>query len=168
MIESRYRIPELLNDLNLVGEMVEIGVAFGGYTRFFIENWKGEKIWLVDPYEEQPSEVYRERDKKPYSLWYKEIKELEDLDSRVQLLRKYSVDASRNFSDGQLDFAYIDANHEYSHVVDDLNHWYPKLKSGGLLAGHDYHNNINPPHYCEVERALHDWRNLNKVSGFRS
>jgi len=166
MIKSRYSIPEFLNDLNLKGEMVEVGVAFGGYAKFFIDGWKGKKIWLVDPYEEQSLEVYRERDKKPYDSWHNQVKAMEDSDSRVKLIRKYSVDASMDFSNDQLDFVYIDGNHEYSHVINDLDSWYPKLKSGGVFAGHDYNNNTDPPHYCEVERALTDWRRANDVLNF--
>jgi Methyltransferase domain len=49
----------------------------------------------------------------------------------------YSVKAAESFSDGSLDFVYIDANHTFQHVNQDLRAWYPKLRVGGLICGHD-------------------------------
>ncbi len=40
---------------------------------------------------------------------------------------------------------YIDANHSYHAVRDDLTLWYPKLRPGGLFAGHDYLDGSRPP-----------------------
>jgi len=42
------------------------------------------------------------------------------------------------FQDNSLDFVYIDANHAYDYVVEDMEKWYPKVKNGGYLIGHDY------------------------------
>jgi hypothetical protein len=45
---------------------------------------------------------------------------------------------SELFEDNSLDFVYIDANHTYEGVKEDIKYWYPKVKPGGLLLGHDY------------------------------
>jgi hypothetical protein len=37
-----------------------------------------------------------------------------------------------------LDFIYIDGRHDYAGVKEDVEAWYPKLKEGGLFAGHDF------------------------------
>ena len=47
-----------------------------------------------------------------------------------------SVDASKIIEDNSIDFIYIDANH--IDVATDLKCWFPKLKEGGIIAGHDY------------------------------
>jgi hypothetical protein len=53
-------------------------------------------------------------------------------------IRKLSIEASKDFEDNSLDFVFIDASHQYEDVKNDIIHWLPKIKSGGILAGHDY------------------------------
>lgn len=49
-----------------------------------------------------------------------------------------SIQASKKYSDQSLDFVFIDAAHDYGSVYQDIHHWLPKVKDGGVLAGHDY------------------------------
>lgn len=42
------------------------------------------------------------------------------------------------YQDGSLDWVYIDADHHYEPVCRDIDAWLPKVKSGGIIAGHDY------------------------------
>lgn len=49
-----------------------------------------------------------------------------------------SIEASKIFEDKSLDFVFLDASHEYEDVKEDIQHWLPKIKSGGIFAGHDY------------------------------
>ena len=53
-------------------------------------------------------------------------------------MRMTSYQASKMFSDNSLDFVYIDANHSYESVKEDLKVWYPKVTNGGYLFGDDY------------------------------
>jgi cephalosporin hydroxylase len=48
-----------------------------------------------------------------------------------------SIEASKLYQDESLDFVFIDANHSYDAVKEDILAWYPKIKNGGLLGGHD-------------------------------
>lgn len=63
-----------------------------------------------------------------------------------------SLEASKKFDDNSLDFIFIDAAHDYENVKNDINIWYPKLKNGGTLAGHDYHPTLDG-----VVRAVNEW-----------
>jgi hypothetical protein len=56
----------------------------------------------------------------------------------VQIVRKYSFDAVKDFPDEFFDFIFIDADHTYDGVSRDLVDWYPKVKVGGAFIGHDY------------------------------
>ena len=49
-----------------------------------------------------------------------------------------SVDFAKTIPDNSLDFVYIDANHSYACVMDDMTAWTPKVRSGGIVSGHDY------------------------------
>jgi predicted O-methyltransferase YrrM len=56
----------------------------------------------------------------------------------VILVRAYSVEAAQKFKRESLDFVYIDANHTLPYVIADLQAWFDKVRSGGIIAGHDY------------------------------
>jgi predicted O-methyltransferase YrrM len=49
-----------------------------------------------------------------------------------------SVEAAKLYKDKSLDFVFVDANHLYQPVKDDLIAWRPKMKDGAIMAGHDY------------------------------
>jgi predicted O-methyltransferase YrrM len=48
-----------------------------------------------------------------------------------------SLEASKLYANKSLDFVFIDASHEYEDIKNDIIHWLPKVKIGGILAGHD-------------------------------
>lgn len=55
-----------------------------------------------------------------------------------KLLKTYSMNAAKQFSNESLDLVFIDGNHSYEIVSWDLVEWWPKVRPGGILAGHDY------------------------------
>jgi hypothetical protein len=61
-----------------------------------------------------------------------------DLLSLVRPVRLDPVAAAEQYTDGTLDVVYLDGDQAYERVRDELNAWYPKLKPGGILAGHDF------------------------------
>lgn len=52
--------------------------------------------------------------------------------------RMNSLDAAKLFENNSVDFVFFDTNHSFGHVSKELRLWYPKLKKGGILSGHDY------------------------------
>jgi hypothetical protein len=74
----------------------------------------------------------------------------------VRLVRAFSQDAARTFHDGSLDFVYIDANHALEFVVADLAAWSPKVRPGGIIAGHDYARH-RAPDRIHVVQAIQAW-----------
>jgi hypothetical protein len=70
----------------------------------------------------------------------------------VRFYKKYSEEAVHRFYDGSLDLVYLDAEHTYDGLYGDINLWWPKIKKGGILAGHD----IFAPEHVGVTNALTD------------
>jgi len=66
------------------------------------------------------------------------IKNIKMFNSRAEMVKGYSPQISKNFEDLSYDFIYIDALHDYKSVKDDIIAWYPKVRNGGILSGHDY------------------------------
>jgi cephalosporin hydroxylase len=64
-----------------------------------------------------------------------------------------SFDRIKEFEDNSIDFAFVDANHEYEFVKRDIEALLPKMKSGGVLAGHDY-NSSHPGVLKAVQEAF--------------
>ena len=56
----------------------------------------------------------------------------------ISVIQNYSTEASKLYENNSLDFVFIDGDHSYGAVTDDIKHWLPKLKQNGLIAGHDY------------------------------
>jgi hypothetical protein len=78
------------------------------------------------------------------------------------LVRKFSADAAKDVADGSLDFVYLDGNHVYDAVVEDLTLWSPKVRAGGIIAGHDYRHFTNKP-TIEVIQAVNDFTRANGI-----
>lgn len=57
---------------------------------------------------------------------------------RAHILSLPSIEASKKFVDGALDFVFIDGDHSIDGVKADISAWYPKVKVGGFLTGHDW------------------------------
>ena len=60
------------------------------------------------------------------------------ISTHINPIRKPSLEASQLYQDRSLDFVFLDAAHDYENVKNDILSWYPKIKVGGWLAGHDY------------------------------
>jgi len=150
---DRYTLLESLPYTFKVG--MEIGVWQGWYTAHMIQKTR-MKIYAVDPWcatESYPEvEEFDPLRQGPDGYVHQEaryqatIKLLSQFPrNRYEIIRSYSDDVSkfRLLEDHQMDFVYIDGEHTYEAVRNDIEVWWPKVKSGGILSGHDY-NDTNP------------------------
>lgn len=155
-----------LNERGLTGTGVEVGSAFGQFASRVLSQWKGKQLFMVDPWEKQPPNSYLEgtNDTAPFEEWYQQCQKIAENDNRAMLLKKLSVAAAVEFPLGSLDWVYIDGNHSFGHVMQDLDAWHPKVKLGGLVGGHDFYNNTEPPAYVEVEKAVMRWTKEHNVT----
>lgn len=74
----------------------------------------------------------------PDGLYNEFIHNIEPINKFVNPIRMTSVEASKLYEDESLDFVYIDGAHDYISVKQDIEHWYPKVKVGGHIAGDDF------------------------------
>jgi Methyltransferase domain len=129
-------LPSVLNARQLLGEGAEVGVRQGDFSAHILQNWKGNKLWLVDAWRDLPG--YEEGHHTHEQNYEITLNKMRAFPGRYEIVRDMSVAAAARFADESLDFIYLDADHSYESVKADLDAWYPKLKSGGLFAGDDY------------------------------
>jgi SAM-dependent methyltransferase len=69
-------------------------------------------------------------------------------------IRELTHAAAKLIPDDSQDLIYVDADHTYPSVREDIADWLPKLRSGGIMAGHDYHP--GQPRRNGVAQAVHE------------
>jgi len=125
------------------GIFVEVGVWKGQSLSYFIidsiNKNKNIQIYAVDSFEGSAEHF---RDKEPSimnkTLFTEFTNNMKTLESRYKCLKMPSEEAYKIFADNSIDILFLDAAHDYENVSKDLRNWYPKIKQGGILAGHDY------------------------------
>jgi len=125
---------------------VEIGVFQGLMSQYLLGMDKGLTLYLVDPWcpirdasylatddlHHKASEAQHEQ------AMQKALGRVRPFGERAQVLRMTSLEAARQFDEASLDFAFIDGDHSYAAVRNDIAAWWPKIQKRGLLSGHDY------------------------------
>lgn len=140
----------------------EIGVESGRYAQELCAANPSLHLYCVDAWQQYGT--YRQHVPQDRVDWMLQ-RTRERLDGyRYTIVRKFSVDAADGFEDGSLDFAYIDANHAYEHVVADIAAWLPKVRSGGIIAGHDYTRWNLSGMPCGVVEAVNGWTQAYRVA----
>jgi hypothetical protein len=121
---------------------IEVGVQGGGFANFMLNKTNPQKLFLIDCWRYQDPTIYDDPEANVEDLLqeklYEETKARFAGDSRVVILREFSKDAVAHFEDESIDWIYIDANHSYEAAKEDIGIWWPKVKKGGILSGHDY------------------------------
>lgn len=136
-IAGRQEFGKLLAERGLLGNAAEIGVCTGVYSRDILD-WGVKHLLLVDPWRELPSAPCGISDEQHEKYYQECLANIQGCGDRVTILRMLSVEAARKTPDESLDWVYVDANHRYEGISVDLRMWWPKVRSGGILSGHDY------------------------------
>jgi len=136
---NREQLPKFLKNLNLNNKGVELGSFKGEFAKTILSGWEG-KLYMVDVWRPMKDEEYDDTSnhKNHMDAYSIAINNIKGFETRGYMLRMDGNEASKLFADESLDFVYIDANHTYEAVREDINNWYRKVKSGGLIMGHDY------------------------------
>jgi len=157
---DRSRWKDLPIDLKEKGYKVgaEIGVLKGEYTEVLCK--QGFKMYGIDLWE--PYDTYKDfQGKEVFDAYYKEAQErLSKYD--CTLIKGWSSDVVKQFENESLDFIFIDGNHAFEYVVEDLAKWSPKVKKGGIISGHDFFNKYRGRSYG-VQYAVPAWCEANRI-----
>ena len=127
------------------GTIVELGSWKGQSASFMCVELKRQgknrvKFFTVDTWEGSGSEGDHNLDKwvKEGKLYNKFKDNLSEVSNYYIPLRMTTSEASNHFVDGTVDIVFIDAEHSYEGVKNDILKWEPKVRKGGIISGHDY------------------------------
>jgi hypothetical protein len=151
-------LPALLNARGLLGVAVEVGVKQGLFSELILKQWQGRHLISIDPWFEDDAAAYEDIANVPqqqHEAFFAEANgRLEPFGSRSSVWRMTSAEGAAHVEDATLDFAYIDARHDFASVMEDCALWLPKMRPGGILAGHDYLDGHFPAGVFGVKRAV--------------
>ncbi len=147
---SKYRL-EIINLVPTDGSMVEVGTLDGDFALDITGMRLDIDLTCVDSWEGR----------------FSKNKEgaINRIGTKAEILEMRSVAGSKVFKDNSIDLVYIDAAHDFKSVTEDIEAWYPKVKSGGILAGHDFQTRIDDGYWgpIEVEEAVTRWAKANNL-----
>lgn len=131
---SRDDLPEFFKDIGYKTG-VEIGVDKGEFCEKFAR--AGLAIYAIDPWKSY-DDYQDSRGQKKLDEIYQHTKQLLAPYPNCKIIRKTSMAAVGDFADDSLDFVYIDGNHQFKYVAEDICEWSKKVNKGGVICGHDY------------------------------
>lgn len=139
---------------------VEVGTDHGQYAQQLCEGIPGLKLCCVDPWTAytEGNEVHTQEEMN---------KMYEDVKNRLSpygciIERSTSMEVANRVTDNTLDFVFIDGNHSYKYVKEDIREWTKKVKPGGIVAGHDY--KVDPENDYGVIEAVNEYVEENNIS----
>ena len=151
---DRDRLSYIFHELGFTSG-AEIGVEEGVFSECLLKDNPGCKLYAVDAW--KTYRAYRDHTRQEKLDRFYENTKTRLAPYNVDIVRKFSIDAVKDFPDRSLDFVYIDGNHDFYHCTTDICLWSKKVKVGGIIAGHDYvrfkHKKSTTCHVVDVVNA---------------
>jgi predicted O-methyltransferase YrrM len=130
----------LLSKVPEGGSFVELGAWLGKSSAYLCDKAHGINVTIVDSFKgtaEYIDSYYKlAKTKDIYKLFLENMGE-----RKFKAIKATSKTASKKFANESLDVVFIDLDHSYEAVKEDIKLWLPKVKKGGYIAGDDYHEN---------------------------
>ena len=119
------------------GTMVELGAWLGKSSSYLVDKSVNRNVIIIDSWKGSPNELTTTHKFATEVDIYEVFKQ--NMGERTyKSIRGLSSEAVSQFEDESLDVVFIDLTHTYESVKENINLWLPKVKSGGILSGHDY------------------------------
>ena len=137
-------------------KIVEVGVHCGKNAYRIFKVCRPQHLFLVDPWSrtQEDSNHKQNTDLKAQDSNEDCVRMFFDNEENVTIMKNWSLESADCFDDQDLDFVYIDADHDPKAVSKDIIAWSEKIRAGGFLGGHDFQK--------EISRALIDFLSHNK------
>lgn len=139
-IELMTTVKEHLGDIDTA---VEVGTYQGQFASVMIDRLEPNKFYAVDPLKLFPgmnsNPGHEFGSQQSLDRLAGKVKHRLEIQGHT-LIRDVSEKASQQFDDSSLDVVYLDADHSFTGCSSDIDYWFPKVREGGILAGHDYCN----------------------------
>jgi hypothetical protein len=140
-------LTKVINDNNFKN-VAEIGIGYGTHALYVLETTNIDTLILVDPTKYYPNDKFAEDimshtpeiPNNNFNELYDLINtELSPYKGRYTWFRTASLSiTNEQVSDGSLDCVFIDGDHSYEAVINDLPFWWKKIRTGGQLLGDDF------------------------------
>ena len=169
-MESRIKLAEYFNELGF-HTGAEVGTAAGAYALILCQKIPGLRLFCIDPWEKYKENQRGGSENHQHDNYETTKRVLASYN--VKLVREMSMDAVKKFGDESLDFVFIDGNHNYPFVKEDIAEWSKKVRKGGIVATHDFYHFHRSgvieavTEYCSINRIdfkLTDWDWQKKLS----
>jgi hypothetical protein len=150
---------EYIKNFKGAEKIAEIGVLRGLFSKH-LEALNPKELHLIDTWkvwDEEFFDDYKNYNQLYWDRMYNNVLSKFSSNDLVKIHRLSSEEAVKNFPDNYFDLIYIDANHSYSFVKQDIELWLPKIKKGGILSGHDYDSD-------GVSQAVNELLDKNKLT----
>lgn len=157
-------IPKLVNERGYK-ILLETGVFCGGNLKAILENTSAELVIGVDPYKMySQSELLDFQTQEEWNCLYDfVVKRLYDIDpkNRFSILRMDSKKAFDILKDtgAKLELIFLDSEHTYENLKWELENYSTLVKTGGVIALHDYFH----PTFPELTKAAQEFAELHKA-----
>jgi len=163
--------PEMYQLFSELGFTVglETGIEKGKNAVVMFENIPNLKLYGLDAYKRHPQASYiHDAEKRNWDDRYLQAVR-QQCYKRMQgrncvMIEKFSEDGIGDVEDNSLDFVYLDADHSYDFVMQDIILWGRKLKKGGIMSGHDYYDDSDSSkRRARVMQAVNDYTNVHDI-----
>lgn len=155
-------LTKVINENNFK-RVAEIGIGYGTHAKYILKTTNVNELILVDPTKYYPNDgfaidIMNQMPEVPGNnfneLYELIVKELSPWSNRYKWFRKESLNITEDdVPDESLDCIFVDGDHSYDSVINDLQFWWKKLRKGGHLLGDDYY-------MPQVSRAVHHFAGL--------
>jgi hypothetical protein len=138
---------KVINDNNYK-KVAEVGIGYGTHAKYILKTTNVDKLYLIDPMQYYPNDAFAddimrcipESPKNNFNELYSLIQqELSPWKDRFTWFRTNSLDITNDqIADSELDCVFVDGDHSYEAVIQDLPFWWKKVRVGGRMLGDDY------------------------------